>query len=76
MYVKSARDIVLDIFTRGNIHLSANKIEGPSQELEMLGITYNTIRMEMFISQKKITKFYEFLMTMLTLNVCTLPCML
>ena len=42
----------------------------------MLGITYNTIKMEMFISKEKITKFLEFLMMMLTLEVCTLPCML
>ena len=42
----------------------------------MLGITYNTIKMEMYISQKKIIKFYEFLMMMLTLDVCTLSCML
>ena len=42
----------------------------------MLSITYNTITMEMFISKEKITKFYNFLMMMLTLEVCTIPCML
>ena len=73
VYAKSDRDIVLDIFTRGNIHLSEDKIEGPKQIMEMLGITYNTIKIEMYISQKKIIKFYEFLMMMLTLEVCTLP---
>lgn len=62
---------LLALFGRLGIPIARHKVDGPSQKLEFLGITLDTVKLEASLSKEKIKKLRQEIQSFLTIKKCS-----
>jgi len=64
-------NIILELFQRLSIPIAQHKVEGPSQKLEFLGITLDTVKLEASLSDEKVHRLIGGIESFLARKKCS-----